>query len=215
MIIAGKDKTKKCFHLHAFNLSIFSPGGLKGAWCSRVPGRACSPPKPTTPSSPSPSPVWFSTPWGRPTSASWWTFTVSPLALLSRQTCLIHRPYPTHPPLPRSASQRDDPRLCVCFCASSRPHPVGGAAAENGRCRLRCHPELQMGWEPSPHPHMVQKGFKHGKRLDLQAFLYFFFFTHTTFTFRLVFFYPSVVIAQGHERACTQKCLFFFSSSAL
>lgn len=53
------------------------------AWCCRVPGRACSPPRPTTPSSPSPSHVLFSTLWEKPTSASWWTFTVSHAVLIS------------------------------------------------------------------------------------------------------------------------------------
>lgn len=57
-------------------------------WCCRVPGRVFSPPRLTTPSSPSPSPVWFSTRLERPTSASWWMFTVSHTVLLSTRSDL-------------------------------------------------------------------------------------------------------------------------------
>lgn len=156
-------------------------------WCYRVPGRACSPPKLTTPFSPSPSPVWFSTRWGRPTSASWWTFTVSHMLLISLQTHFL---------LPAGRSHRAEMHFCrvpcsrltppVCFCCSSRPNSVGGATADNGRRRLRCHPELQMGWKPSAHTDMVQKGFKHGKRLSLKAF----FSQHSHLESNICFFPP-------------------------
>lgn len=52
-------------------------------WCCRVPGKACSPPRPTTPSSPSRFHVLFSMLWEKPTSASWWTFTVSHTVVIS------------------------------------------------------------------------------------------------------------------------------------
>lgn len=116
----------------------------------------------------------------------------------------------TPDPLPSTAawSQRDEPHLCVCFCVSSRSHPVGGASAENGRRRLRCHPELQMGWEPSAHTDMVQKGFKHGKRLDLKAF---FFFQHTLLLLSVLFSQSTAaVITQGHEHAHKVEFLFLF-----
>lgn len=52
-------------------------GGQKAAFCWRVPERVCLSPQQITPSSPSRCPVKFSTLWGAPTSASWWTYTVS------------------------------------------------------------------------------------------------------------------------------------------
>lgn len=52
-------------------------GGQKVASCSRGPERACLSLQLITPSSPSPCPVKFSTLWEAPTSASWWTCTVS------------------------------------------------------------------------------------------------------------------------------------------
>lgn len=80
-------------------------------WCCRVPGRACSPPRPTTPSSPSPSLVWFSTPWERPTSASLWTFTVSQSLLISPRSITCG---PLHSL--KVCSQRDKTHhCCVVF----------------------------------------------------------------------------------------------------
>lgn len=52
-------------------------GGQKAAFCWKVPERVCLSPQQITPSSPSRCPVKFSTLWGAPTSASWWTSTVS------------------------------------------------------------------------------------------------------------------------------------------
>lgn len=72
---------------------FFPPGGLKVAWCCRVPERVCSPPRQITPSLLSQFPVWCSTLWGRPMSASLWTSTVSHTALLtpcSVTTCPHH-----------------------------------------------------------------------------------------------------------------------------
>lgn len=124
-IIASKNQQQKEIrykHLHIYgihiyicNFSIWSPGGLRGAWCYRVPGRACSPPKPTTPFSPSPSPVWFSTRWGRPTSASWWMFTVSHMPLISLQTHFL---------LPEGWSHRAEMHLCLTPLSVSAA-PVG------------------------------------------------------------------------------------------
>lgn len=165
------------------------PGGLREAWCCRVPGRVCSPQRPTTPSSPSLSPVWFSTLWERPTSASWWTFTVSHAILISPCSVACGPLYSLH------SGVRGIKHCCVSaflwagfpllvllhyysstttnislsVSVSSRPNSVGRAAAKNGRCWRWCHPQLQMGWKPSAHTHLVQKGFKHGKKRRAHA----------------------------------------------
>lgn len=135
---------------------VLTPGGLRGAWCCRVPGRVCSPPRPTTPSSPSLSPVWFSTPWERPTSASWWTSTVSHTMLVApcsvacgplrsprsgvggiKHTIVVFS-LSSERPLAFSPTalllRHNKEHLSLCFCVCSRPNPVGGAAAKNGRC---------------------------------------------------------------------------------
>ncbi len=52
-------------------------GGQKVGCYWRGPEKVCLSPQQTTPSSPSPFPVKFSTLWEAPTSASWWTCTVS------------------------------------------------------------------------------------------------------------------------------------------
>lgn len=100
--VRGRLREQLCYRFFFIPVRItsclFTPGGPRGAWCSRAPGRACSPPKPTTPSSPSPSPVWFSTPWERPTSASWWTFTVSHKTVISPRF-VTRGPTSLHPSL--------------------------------------------------------------------------------------------------------------------
>lgn len=187
-------KTAYCFLLISFHQvgpcvyfhspACLIPGGPRVAWCCRGPGRASSPPRPTTPSSPNPSPVRFSTPWGRPTSASWWTFTVSHSALASPRS-LSRGPLHSLQPwvwghrarrccccgclfflllLPRSNSyplvllhycSSTRKHIRLSFCVSSRSHPAGGAAAKDSRRRLRCHPELQMGRKSSTDSHVV------------------------------------------------------------
>jgi len=108
-------------------VTLEPPVGPKAAWCCRAPGRACSPPRPTTPSSPSPSPVSSSTPWERPTSASWWTSTVSHTTLIpfsghgprySLQSG-VGRMKHTHTKTPLSLS------LCLSLSSSVSLSPVG------------------------------------------------------------------------------------------
>lgn len=64
---------------------------------------------------------------------------------------------------------------------SSWSHPVGGAAAKNSGCGLWCHPQLQMGWKPSAHSHLVQKRVKHGEEPKSPCVVTPFFFTVYTF----------------------------------
>lgn len=126
-------------------------------WCYKVPGRVCSPPRPTTPSSPSPSLVWFSTLWERPTSASLWTFTVSQRLLISpcSITCgplhslksgvrgikhtiaVLSFSLSSFSPLVLLhyySNTTKNISLTLTLSVSSRSNPVGGASAKNCRC---------------------------------------------------------------------------------
>lgn len=91
--------------------------------------------------------------------------------------------------------------ISLCFCVSSRSDSVGGAAAENSRCWLWCHPELQMGWKPSAHTHLVQKGFKHGKKLRAHALQISPLFLHSHY------FYSSYILLPCLQKpVCTPRC---------
>lgn len=118
--------------------------------------------------------------WEKPTSASWWTFTVSHTVVIS--LCSISCG-PLHSLRSRVRGIKHTVvvflflrvafpllvllhyySLSLSISVSSRSNPAGGATAKNSRCWLWCDPQLQMGWKPSAHTHLVQKGFKHGKK---------------------------------------------------
>lgn len=145
--------------------------------------------------------------WEKPTSASWWTFTVSHTVVIS--LCSISCG-PLHSLRSRVRGIKHTVvvflflrvafpllvllhyySLSLSISVSSWSNPAGGATAKNSRCWLWCDPQLQMGWKPSAHTHLVQKGFKHGKKLRAHA-LHIFLCTcaHTVFTGHT--FFPSV-----------------------
>lgn len=102
-LIDNIQKTRNCGNLTFGSLSkthyayVWQPvkrwcvslsGGLKVGCCWRAPEKVCLSPRQITPSSLSLCPVRCSTLWGTPTSASWWTSTVS-----RGQTFLSHPQY--------------------------------------------------------------------------------------------------------------------------
>lgn len=154
--------------------------------------------------------------WEKPTSASWWTFTVSHTVVISlcsiscgplhslrsrvrgiKHTIVVFLFLRVAFPLLvllhyySNATKNTSPSLSLSISVSSRSNPVGGATAKNSRCRLWCDPQLQMGWKPSAHTHLVQKGFKHGKKLRAHALhIFLCACAHTVFTGHT--FFPSV-----------------------
>lgn len=68
-----------------------------------------------------------------------------------------------------------------------------------------------MGWEPSAHTDMVQKGFKHGKTLDLKAFFCFFSNTHCFYVHICFPHWTAAVISQGYRHAYAENPSPYFS----
>uniref|UniRef100_A0A493TMY1 Kirre like nephrin family adhesion molecule 1 n=1 Tax=Anas platyrhynchos platyrhynchos TaxID=8840 RepID=A0A493TMY1_ANAPP len=120
---------------------------------SRRPRRTSTTRRWTTPSSRSPCPARCTTTSAAPTSARWWTCTVSGAA-----------PKPPTPPTPPRPPPHTHPRAAPnpSPLPSSRPSHHGGPQAHRHRHRLRRDADLHVVRQPPADPHLDQEGIQHG-----------------------------------------------------